>query len=118
METINPKRSRYLAKLAFPDYKGRKFFEQRQERPMSLSSYWDGGSCDKYAVVNLDTLEVSHAPSSHPCFDKYGKAAMQERVVIPVGFVIVKRTYFCGKEFGLTVIYPALRDLTVELLPA
>jgi hypothetical protein len=107
-----------LAKLAFPAYKGRKYRETVQEHPMSLSSYWDGGSRDWYAIINLETLEVNHAPTSHPCFDRWGKAAQTE-FMIPAGFVIVRRSVFCGKETGLTVIHsstPALVDSSVLAL--
>lgn len=95
-----------LAKLAFPAYKGRKFRETDQSYPLSFSSYWDGGSRDYFAVVSLDTLEVNHAPTSHPAFDKWGRAA-QQGIVIPLGFVVVKHSIFCGKDVGLTVIRPS-----------
>lgn len=106
--TIDP----FLAKLfraAFPSYSGR-MFKVETLRPsedgsctMNLRSYWDGGSRDYYAAVELATLRTVALPDSHPYFDRHSAPAGIERTIIPAGVVIVRHTIFCGKDLGLTV---------------
>ena len=61
--------------------------------PVSMNSYWDGGSKDEYALVNLATLEVWSMPTSHPYFDRnpdgerIGNVELNE---LPPGVVLVE----------------------------
>jgi hypothetical protein len=79
---------------------------------LNINSYWDGGSKNVYAVVNLNTFQCGTLPSSsHPYFDVlvHGLANQQSDMVsidhvgnvhllmLPEGFALVKAGTFCGK---------------------
>jgi len=98
-----------VCKVAFPNYKGRKFKVQFDTKQMSVRSYWSGGSRTCYALVRLKDLEVHHAPDSHPMFDRVQVDV--DNVTIPEGFVIVGHSNFCGKDMGLTIYTPAPNTL-------
>ena len=61
-------------------------------------SYWDGGSRDTYAVVELATGRSIGLPSNHPMFDP----KTPETLPVAPGYVIVEHSIFCGKDHGLT----------------
>ena len=109
VKTNDPEIKR-IAKLAFPDYRGRKFrYDTRI--PTKLESYWSEGSRDSYAFVELKTGKVAAVQSNHPFFEA-GRPS--ELKALPAGFVIVEHSIFCGKDMCLTVyvnacdIWPAL----------
>ena len=99
-----------LCKKAFPAYNGRKF-RWSTSIPTSLDSYWEGGSRDSYAFVNLKTKEVAAVQSNHPFFEKDKPRFLS---ALPLGFGIVQHSIFCGKDMGMTLyinaqdIWPAL----------
>ena len=39
-----------MARMAFPNYTGRKFKLDNSGRPVNVTSYWDGGSRDYYSA--------------------------------------------------------------------
>lgn len=88
-----------IAKLAFPEYRGRKFRLVSQAH-YQMADYWDEGS-RRYAVaVNLNA-GTPHAPSiaAHTPWS----SAAQAKFTIPDGVAIVERAIFCGKDCGITV---------------
>jgi hypothetical protein len=91
-----------IAKLAFPEYKGRKFAFDVQNYPLDMRSYWDGGSRDYYKFVSLADGRVSMEVPVQSAFDP--KISGLDSVTIPEGFVAVRHSIFCGKDSGLTVI--------------
>jgi hypothetical protein len=61
METLQANsRAKEVLLSAFPSYRGRKFHVREIHFPMSLSSYWDGGSRSDYAIVSLAARVGSH----------------------------------------------------------
>lgn len=98
---------------AFPSYrKQRAFVSVFPEHGKTINSYWDGGSRDEYAIVELETGRRHALPTAtHPYFDvtRYGLVNTQDDYVsvdhvgnvtlkaLPDGFALVQAGTFCGK---------------------
>jgi hypothetical protein len=114
METITLKTAPEISKIvkaAFPAYKKQKVFLSVFS-PKSINTYWDGGSRDEYALVDLSSMRTKSLPTStHPFFDvqDHGLANTNGNHVtvdhvgnitlnaIPEGFALVSAGTFCGK---------------------
>ena len=90
-----------LAKKAFPNYEGRKFFLSTRI-PQVLDSYWDGGSRDYYTFVEIATGKRLEVGSNHPMFEKEKPRNLGGQ--LPDGVALVRRSIFMGKETGLEVM--------------
>jgi hypothetical protein len=117
---------------AFPNYRKKTAsFSAFSESGQNINSYWDGGSRDYYAVVELATMKRGTMPSSsHPYFDvaRYGMANKEDGVVkvdhvgnvtlkvLPEGFALVQTGVFCGKEASAHVYFNPAN--LAKLLPA
>jgi hypothetical protein len=98
---------------AFPSYRKTKVWVSTfSENGQNINSYWDGGSRDEFAIVELSTMQRKNLPTStHPYFDvsARGLAGQDSPVistdhagnvtlkVLPEGFVLVSAGTFCGK---------------------
>lgn len=103
-----------ICRAAFPNYSGR-MFKLRVQETVDVRSYWDGGSRDYFAFVDLATLRASgELPSMHPAFDPHYRGS--DAVAIPDGFACVRHSIFCGKDTGLTIIVNS-RTMNPSLLP-
>jgi len=100
-----------VVKACFPDYRGRKF-KLSTMIPFRLDSYWDEGSRTFFSFYQLSTGKTYDVQSNHPFFEK---SAPRELPTLPPGIVICARSYFCGKDMGIT-IYANRGDLT-KMLP-
>ncbi len=90
-----------IFKVAYPDYKGRKFNIVFDRERMSVRSYWDEGSRTVYCMVRLSDMTVAHAPNmAHPFFTTVQGV---DDVKIPEGFVIVSNAVHWGVKAGLTI---------------
>lgn len=116
MQTIELKTAPELRRIvlaAFPSYRKHKVFlsvfSTRGER---INSYWDGGTRDEYAIVELTSMRQAAMPSvGHPYYEIKGRGipSGEDQYVsvdhvgnvtlkaIPVGFVLVSAGTFCGK---------------------
>ena len=107
----NPK-SREIAKRAFPDYKGRKFFEDWSGSVTFYDTNWGGGTRNYYTAIELmngkATPGQDFAPWRNPVEGK--------TIEIPSRVVVVKRCIFQGVECGLTVYYGQLENVDAKLL--
>lgn len=104
-----------IIRAAFPSYrKHRAVVEDFPDHGVNVNSYWDGGSRDEFALVELSTMRTKPLPtSSHPFFDLKGATGENEALVatrgnvtlkyIPVGFALVQAGTFCGKPSTATV---------------
>ena len=105
------KRLKAIILAAFPDYRKREAFVS-EFRPMNVNSYWDGGSREEYAIVELATSKRLPLPkATHPVFEVAGRGGAGysdpiievDRVgnitlkVLPVGFCLVQAGMFLGK---------------------
>lgn len=95
-----------IFKVAFPGYKGRTYSLRTADGPVSVRSYWDGGSRTSYRFVRADGQVIS-APTSHPIFENHIIGV--DSVTIPPGIVLVEHSIFCGKDMGLTAVIPSDR---------
>jgi hypothetical protein len=102
---------------AFPSYRKLTAFLS-PFHPMTVNSYWDGGSRDEYAIVELATMQRKSMPTStHPYFDvaRYGMSDKENEVIsvdhvgnitlkiLPEGFALVAAGTFCGKPMTANV---------------
>jgi hypothetical protein len=96
------------------DYAGQKFAAQLCERVTipATAGLWDGGSRDVFGAVELATGNTRRLPDADP----FNGAQRDARVTIPPGIAIVRRTYFQGKDLGLT--FYLRPDDAAPLLPA
>jgi hypothetical protein len=110
----NDKAIRTLARKAFPDYKGRRFFTEVQTRPLDLRSSWCEGSRDYFTFVRLSDGQVCEMPAQS-AFDP--KIRGMESFWMPQGFVCVRRSIFTGNDCGLTVITAGNAPLIENRIP-
>jgi hypothetical protein len=113
MTTFNLKTQPELKRVitaAFPNYRKHNAWLS-EFRPTEINSYWDGGSRDEYAIVDLVTGQRKNLPTStHPYFDvaRYGVQGENEMVAVsergnitlkllPENFALVRSGTFCGK---------------------
>lgn len=89
-----------LVAVTFPDYRGRKFRIEAQTHPLDCKSYWEGGSRDYFAFVRLADMQSQDVPQQS-AFDRDIQGL--ESVTLPEGIVCVERSYFCGKDIGITI---------------
>lgn len=108
----NPELKRIVV-AGFPSYKKHTvYLGTFPENGMNINSYWDGGSRDEYAIVNLETGKRGSLPTStHPYFDitAQGLANQDNGVIetdhvgnvrlkiLPENFAIIRAGTFCGK---------------------
>jgi hypothetical protein len=92
---------RSLVSRAYPSYNGRKFRLDVSDSPINCASYWDGGSRDYFVFANLATGEVSQQLPAQSAFDKPIRGIQD--VTLPLGFVCLEHSIFCGKDIGITI---------------
>lgn len=109
MKISKTKAVKEILKITFPDYAGRKFFLDNSGKVSFYDTNWGGGTKNSYVAVRLADGAVSkmedYAPWANPVEGKTFE--------IPEGFAVVKRSWFCGQESGVTI---HLTEPTVELL--
>jgi hypothetical protein len=97
--TTDTKIVKALAKVAYPDYRGRKF-SVCQARTYTMEDYWDGGSRCYAVAVDLATGKmVATQPVARNPFNAAAHATFE----IPAGIGILERQIFCGKDCGITL---------------
>ena len=88
-----------LAKIIYPDYKGRLFWfcEQKQYH---MRNYWDEGSRYYCVAVDLNTGKI--LPPSHESSVPYNSSA-HASFDIPKGVGILQHAIVCGSDRGITL---------------
>ena len=74
--------------------------------PMSMNSYWDEGSKQEFAFVNLENFSAWQVPSSHPYFDQKddgGRCGILQITELPENVCLVVGGIFCGKPTSITI---------------
>jgi len=133
LETVSLKTAPFLKRLiqtVFPEYRKHNCF-LTAFHPTQINSYWNGGSRDYFAIVDLETMKIRPMPTStHPFFEvvQNGLANKHNDVVsvdhvgnvmlnlLPEGFALIRSGIFCGKP-GTACIYVNEANL-VKCLPA
>jgi hypothetical protein len=113
---LESREAQEIGRRVYPSYMGRKFrltVRDGASSPMSLTSYWDGGSRDYYRVVRLADFAIVEVPQNGTPFDGLNFGA--ESLPAP-GFMVVEHSIFCGKDVGLTFhVHP---ENAAKFLPA
>jgi hypothetical protein len=104
---------REIAKLAFPDYTGKKFKVEAFQGPMRCDSYWSEGSRDYWVVLNLETGKSEPIPENGTPFSNGGKVSQE----LPINGALVLRAISRGVEAGIT-IYLRPENIRADMLPA
>lgn len=112
----NDETAKILANAGFPNYKGRKFqvIVVEDNRTFNLTSGWDGGSREYYAIVRLSDMKavnISDLGFMGNQFSRHGQDFQ-----IPEGFVLIEHSIFCGKDMGLR--FYVQKANSAKLIPA
>ena len=87
-----------LISATFPDYKGRTLSARVATTLTPYDLNWGGGSRNSYRAVVLDTSDVRGIDPRAP----WAEPREGVEFDIPVGVVIVQRSFYCGQDCGLT----------------
>ncbi len=90
---------RRIVAAAYPDYRGTKYSIEVTDQPIDISSYWDGGSRDRYVFVSLADFRAVPGPDTAPLGGRQYRP-----VPLPPDVVCVRETIYRGKNLGVTVI--------------
>ena len=98
---------------AFPSYRKHRVFIT-DFYPLTINSYWDGGSRDEFAIVNCKGESKLLPTATHPYYDVKLKGENQDVHIdsrgnitlkkLPKGFYLVKAGTFMGKP-ATAVVY-------------
>lgn len=81
------------------EYNGRKFKVEFTEKVTFYDTNWDGGTHNAYYLLDMMTSQgkkvVAPAPWDNP-FEG-------QSFYIPLGRVVVERSYFCGHDMGVRI---------------
>lgn len=90
-----------ILKATFPDYKGRNVSILPRVSPVNVTSFWQDGSRDYFAAVELGTWRTMAVPQNGTPFD--GGPIAPNGVVVPPGFAIVEHGIFRGKSVAVRI---------------
>lgn len=121
-----------LITAAFPNYrKTTASLQAFPEHGVNINSYWDGGSRDEYALVEISTGRRKSLPTaSHPYYDIAGQGLLNADSPdvsvdhvgnvrlkrLPEGIALISAGTFCGKP-ATAGVYLAAENIA-KLLPA
>lgn len=95
---INSKQAQPFAKIAFPDYTGRKFRVEYSEKITLHDLNWGDGTRNWYTVLEIETGLKKNVSVVAPYFEK----KEGQTVEIKPGYMVVCYSEFCGHVMGLT----------------
>lgn len=98
MIKLNTAQARPIVSQVFPEYRGRKFKLIFTEAITFSDVHWGGGSKNDYAFVRADG-ETAFLPASTPWDSPFEGKMMP----LPEHILVVQRTFFCGKDLGITI---------------
>ncbi|MGH2397536.1 MAG: hypothetical protein ACRDFW_11235 [bacterium] len=102
-----------LAKLAYPDYAGRKFRVCSTRRTYSMADYWSDGSRNFAVAVDLATGRIvePREAAHNPLVGRAAHATFE----IPAGVGILERAVFCGRQLGITLYVAPAQALATAI---
>lgn len=115
--TSNDPALRAIAKVAFPQWRGRKV-TGRVGLVHVGGTAWSGGSRNTFAAVELATGCVRDLPQSTRNPRAMGGTEPDGYVEVPPGFAVVEHSIFQGKDCGCTVTFGAPLALDANTAPA
>lgn len=99
-----------LVHAAFPEYKGKRINVESFRGPMTMQSYWSGGSRDYWSVVNMDTLKSIDIPENGTTWNP----AIGPLKELPLNGAVVRYTMGPHESVG---VYVNPANLNQFLLP-
>ena len=97
-------------------YKGRTYQVSVAEEVQLLDNAWSGGSRSSYIGVNLVTGEVLPPQNDEYSNPFTGQPGREPIVKLSADRAIVKHSYYCGKDAGITIyLHP---DNVTKLIPS
>lgn len=96
-----------IARAAFPQWKGRKVTVNTTGTASVYGTFWDGGTKNEYAAIDLATGRISHADNALGTPAEMGGKAGDYKTRVPVGVAVVQWSVFCGRDCGCTVYLAA-----------
>ena len=97
---INSKHPLYrLARDTYPEYTGRRVFVQATHEISFFDLNWSGGTKRTYTIIRADGASVDGFDHNHPAHNQY------EGKTVPMSpeYMVIVRSWFCGKDAGITV---------------
>lgn len=99
-----------IVKATFPSYKRRKVYVRAAETVMLQDLNWSGGTRSEYRACTLDGGTTLGNSEKYSMIHPWDNKAEGASVPIPVGSVMVRGGFFCGKE-SLLCIYVNPADM-------
>jgi hypothetical protein len=92
-----------IVRATFPEYKGRRFRVQPAENVSLQDLNWSGGSRSQYRACTLDGQPLGNADAYNMRWPGDNRGVEGSSVTVPPGCVMVRHSFFCGKDMGLTI---------------
>ena len=95
---LTTKQAKPIVQATFPAYRGRKFKIVFTTRLTFYDTNWSGGTVNKFAFVRADGAVAklfAPAPWVNPIEGRTED--------IPEDVLVVKHSYFCGEDAGITI---------------
>ena len=112
----NDPTAKLVTSAAFPAYTGRKFKVTIVEKnhKFNLTSGWEDGSRDFYAVVRLSDMTSVEISQLSVVGNNFNRSGID--FLLPEGFAVVEHSIFLGKDAGITIFITEANAMA--LLPA
>lgn len=81
------------------DYTGKKFFVEFKNTITFYDTNWSGGTKNQYIGIDLNSLNSKSFNAPAPWFNPVENSTIE----LPEGKAILKHTFFCGHDLGLTL---------------
>ena len=109
--TLTRKQAAKIISLSYPDYKGRKITVEFSDTVSFYDTNWGGGSKNYYTALGL-TENGELVARQYIAPAPWNNTVEGTTVALPTNALIVERSFFCGKETGLTIyVNPAQESL-------
>lgn len=95
---VSKKEVKPIIEATFPEYTGKKFFVVFTEKVSFYDLNWSGGTKSDYVSCDFEG-NTHNLPSLAP----WNNPIEGKTVEIPEGILIVKHSYFCGQDSGITI---------------
>ena len=93
-----------LAKVAFPDYRGRKVNLRVMDGFTPQPTWWDEGTKHSYTAVSIDGKVVMEGARFDP--PQFGGPTTVNRIQVPVNVVVVEHTFFGTSQWVTLIVNP------------
>ncbi len=97
-----------LIRATFPEYRGRTIRVEFRENVSLQDLNWSGGSRTQYRACTLSGEGLGSSAKYNAMAPWDSRQVEGQTVAVPPGACMVRHSYFCGKDVGLTItINPA-----------